>query len=105
MQGSKQSYLIEIGGVPMPDPITDEIPPDDLDPSDPSLSESGVQIRSCSLAHPGHTNERESNLWDISFTLIEYQRAIVCRSALSHGISGPHKTRYDSRRTHRLRHL
>ena len=45
MQELKQSYLVEIDGVPMPDPITYEIPLDDLDSSDSSLSESGVQIR------------------------------------------------------------
>ena len=46
MQELKQSYLVEIDGVPMPDPITYELPLDDLDSSDSSLSESGVQIRS-----------------------------------------------------------
>lgn len=131
-------YLIEIGGIPMPNPTTYEIPLDDLDSSDSSVSEKGVQIRnrvrefirkinlswrvggadatkvllaskpdkvtvkffdptidpedenydptqglyttksmfvqsrSCSLVRLGDTGERESNLWDISFTLIEY---------------------------------
>lgn len=130
--------LIEIGGIPMPNPTSYEIPLDDLDSSDSSLSESGMQIRnrvrefvrkinlswrvggadatkvllaskpdkvsvkffdptidpedeaydptkglyttadmfvqsrSCSLVRLGNTGERESNLWEISFTLIEY---------------------------------
>lgn len=138
MRELKRSYLVEIDGVPMPDPITYELPLDDLDSSDSSLSESGVQIRnrvrafvsqlhlgwrvggadatkvllaskpdrvtvrffdptidpgsgaydpsqglystkymfvqsrSCSLVHLGDTNERESNLWDISFTYVLY---------------------------------
>ena len=37
--------LIEIGDVLMPAPLTYEIPLDDLDSSDSSVSESGVQIR------------------------------------------------------------
>ena len=43
MQELKQSYLVEIDGVPMPDPITYELPLDDLDSSDSSLSGNWIQ--------------------------------------------------------------
>ncbi len=130
--------LLEIDGVPMPNPTTYEIPFDDLDSADSSQSESGVQIRnrvrafisqinlawrvsgadatkvllaskpdkvqvkfldptidpdsegydptkglystkemfvqsrSCTLVRLGNAGDRDSSLWDISFTLMEY---------------------------------